>query len=126
MTIKMIRQNKTTWTSLDDEVCQYLRRNGNDIEIIQFVWLDTTPEDIERGCHPYVVVHGRVGLDDITDEDRELERHSLGYSDDEVDIDDDMVAVGVFVRTIGDDCVIFRTDTEEEAVRFIERYVREN
>lgn len=73
-----------------------------------------------------MVVHGRVGLDDITDEDRELERHSLGYSDDEVEIDDDMVAVGVFVRTIGDDCVIFRTDTEEEAVRFIERYVREN
>ena len=32
----MIRQNKTTWTSLDDEVCQYLRRNGHDIEIIQF------------------------------------------------------------------------------------------
>lgn len=123
----MIRQNKTTWTSLDDEVCQYLRRNGNDIEIIQFVWLDTTMEDIERCCHPYVVVRGRVGLDDITDEDRELERHSLGYSDDdEVEIDDDMVAVGVFVRTIGDDCVIFRTDTEEEAVRFIERYVGEN
>ena len=70
----------TKWYIIDDDCGQYMRKYGKNYEMIEYVWFDTTDEDIKNGLHEYAIVKTELNLNDITDEDILIAISSYGYT----------------------------------------------
>ena len=59
----------TLWNLTDNDCAQYMRRDGQKYEMIQYMWLNTTIEDRTNGAHEYVVCKTELDLRDVSDEE---------------------------------------------------------
>ena len=121
------------WYEVDNDCCQHMRRSkdGKEYEMIQYVWLDTTEEDREKGLHEYVVVKTELDLDDVTEDDvlcgissygYTLESLTEEYGEDAISI----IAECIMENEIDRDCnIIGVADSAEEAAEIVKKYIKE-
>ena len=117
------------WYETDPDCCQHIRKDGNQYEMIQYVWLDTTLEDIQNGFHEYVILKTELDLNDVTDDDVIGAISSYGhtiislleiYQQSAIDI----IAECLMEEEIMRDCnVLDHADSDTEAMAKIMRYI---
>ena len=119
----------TKWYTTDDGCCQYMRKDGKKYEMIEYVWFDTTDEDIKNGLHEYAIVKTELNLNDITDEDILIAISSYGYTiislierygDSALDIIAECIMEEEALRGCN---IIDEADSEEEAEMKIKKYI---
>lgn len=119
----MFRVNK--WFCTDDDCCQYMKETPYRWEMIELLWLDTTNADRTKGCLEYVVVHGWVFKEELTEEDAEYAYSTYGYEKDS--IDERLVAeCRLEAELLYDEFVIFQSNERKEAEDFIKKYIMED
>lgn len=122
------------WVLTDNDCHQHIRSNGDKYELVQFVWLDTTSQDKANGLHEYCVVHAEIeDMDNLYPEEIECYLSAYGYTQKGleaeygIDGDRDLIAECVLeTDCLNDSCVIAEFDTQEECIKFIDKYVKEN
>lgn len=121
----------TKWYITDDGCSQYMRKDGKNYEMIEYVWLDTTDEDIKNGACEYAIVKTELDLNDITDSDVLIGISLYGYTiislieqygDSALDIIAECIMEEEIVR---DSNVIDEADSKEEAEMKIKKYIEE-
>lgn len=119
----------TPWYETDSDCCQYIRSDGNEYEMIQGVWLDTTEEDGNEGLHEYCIVKIGIDLDDYSDEEKEMYIDSYGYTLESVaqeygDGADSIIAECIMEdESLSDAYGIDDADSFEEAKEKIEKII---
>ena len=122
----------SNWYLTDDDCCQYMRNDGTNYELIQYVWLDTTTQDKANGFHEYCIVHAEVDMDNLYGEEIESYISAYGYTIEglkkEYGIDGarDLIAECVLeTDSLSDAYVIANADSVEEAEKFIKKFIKE-
>ena len=121
----------TKWYITDDGCSQYMRKDGKNYEMIEYVWLDTTNEDTKNGAHEYAIVKTELNLNDITDEDILIAISSYGYTiisliEQYGDSALDIIAECIMEEeSLSDAYVIDEADSFEEAKEKIEKIIKE-
>ena len=122
----------TEWMLTDDDCCQHIRRDGSEYELIQYVWLDTTSEDIAQGRHEYCIVKTELNIDTADKEDIDGVLSMYGYEYEKLFEDfgingaRDLIAECLMEDDALQDCnVIADANTQEEAEAFINNYIKE-
>lgn len=117
------------WYETDHDCCQHIRKDGNQYEMIQYVWLDTTLEDIQNGLHEYVVLKTELDLNDMTDDDVIGAISSYGYTiisllETYQQSAIDIIAECLMEEEIMRDCnILDHADSDTEAVAKIMKYI---
>lgn len=121
----------TEWSCRDSDCGQYIRNDGKEYEMIEYIWLDTTDEDIKNGACEYAIVKTELDLNDITDSDVLIGISSYGYTvislieqygDSALDIIAECIMEEEIVRGSN---VIDEADSKEEAEMKIKKYIEE-
>ena len=122
-------RSQKQWYITDDGCSQYMRKDGKNYEMIEYVWLDTTNEDTKNGAHKYAIVKTELNLNDVTDEEVLLGISSYGYTiislieqygDSALDIIAECIMEEEILR---DSNVIDEADSKEEAEMKIKKYI---
>lgn len=114
---------KHTWFCTDNDCCQYMMETDERWEMIELIWLDTTDEDRKKGLHEYIVVHGWVYKNDISEEDAEFACSTYGY--DRESIDEQILAECILEESLlSDEYIIYETDSRKNAEKFIKNYIQ--
>lgn len=120
----------TKWDLTDSDCNQYIRSDGNNYEMIQSVWMDTTIEDEANGLYEYCIVKIEISLDDYTDEEKEMYIATYGYTLESVlneyENDSDLIIAECIMEEecLSDAYVISEADTFEEAKAKIDAIVK--
>ena len=121
----------TPWYVTDSDCGQHMRKDGKLYEMIEYIWLDTTEEDIQKGLHEYVIVKTEIDLDDMTDDDVLCGISSYGYTIISLleaygDCALDIIAECILEEYIARDAnIIDHADSKEEADAKIKKYIKE-
>lgn len=68
------------WFLTDSDCDQYMRHDGDTYEMIESVWLDTTPQDRANGAKEYCVVRASINLSDYSQDEIETYLSIYGYT----------------------------------------------
>lgn len=128
----MDKEHFNYWECTDTDCSQYIRSAGSIYQMIQFIWLDATKEELEDGFKPYLVAKCEIDMDSLTRE--EINFYASLYSYDVVKLEEEYGSQ--VARDIIAECVL-ETDcfscggcdevgeftTEEEARNCIKDYI---
>lgn len=121
----------TKWYITDDGCSQYMRKDGKNYEMIEYVWLDTTDEDIKNGAHEYVIVKTELDLGGVTDDEVLLGISSYGYTIISLIEQYGVAALDIIAECImeeeilRDANIIDEANSEKEAEMKIKKYIEE-
>ena len=114
------------WYMIHDSCCQYMRKDGLNYEMIQFVWLNTA----EKGSGEYAVIKDEVHLSDEDAADKIIDvisyyGYTVPFLIKEYGHDaNDIIAECLLEDSILNDAnIIGEFDTEKEAEQFISDYI---
>lgn len=106
------------WELIDNDCCQYIRKNGENFEMIQAQWMDYDDS--------YIVLEHSVNLKDYSEDEI---RTISGFYDveyEEIKNDSWMIAEFILEDEILKDCnIINEFDNFDEAKKFIEDFIKE-
>lgn len=123
------------WGLTDNDCAQYIRhqKKRGYYELIQFVHLDVTREELQEGINEYCIVHAIVYLNDYSEEEIDCCISSYGYNREQLissygeEGANDVIAECILEEEcLQDSCIIAEFNTEEECINFIEKYVKEH
>lgn len=105
----------TEWKCIDEDCFQYIRKNGNEFEMIQTLWLDKE--------NPYIIVRGCINLTDYSKEEKQEYLDIYDYDINSPLMDDWLIAECILEQNVmSEDCIVDKADTFEEAKKKIKKF----
>ena len=121
------------WELHDDDCCQYFRKIGpRTYEMIQCIWLDAYEEDPHPGHKEFVVVTGKINLNDLSGEEIEDTIKAFGYTLSQFEEWEEASAQSMIAECyledalFKDSCVIASFNSFPETEAFVEKWISEH
>lgn len=105
------------WECTDNDCCQHIRKNGDEFEMIQTVWIDTVARE-----KPYIILIDCINLSDYSKEEKQSYLDTYDYDIDSPLMDDWLIAECILEQNImSEDCIVDEADTFEEAKKKVKK-----